>query len=167
MARCRAALPVACALALALVAGAPQAFAASPAQGPETAPPGSCWQKYTSPAVIETVTEHKLVRAAVKNPDGSVKTPAVYRTRTRQAIITQRHITRFETPCPAQMTPERIASLQRALAARGFFAGAITGVIDTNTRRAIRAFQKRGGLNSPVLALKTARKLGLIAYPRP
>ncbi len=73
----------------------------------------------------------------------------------------------FETPCPDALDMEFIATLQRALKARGLYDGEIDGTLGTGTRKAIQTYQAAHGLDSDVLALDTARQLGLIAYPRP
>ena len=69
----------------------------------------------------------------------------------------------FQTPCGAQLTPDFIASVQRALQARGHFSGPVTSKMDKRTRVAVRRYQQSKGVNSEVLALSTARELGLIA----
>ena len=132
-------------------------------QAPPGAPPGTCWHKNTSPAVIQTVTDQVLVTPAVRDDAGQILQPAVFRTVTRQDIVQPRRETWLETPCAEQMTPEFIASLQRALAARGFYRGTASGQIDRATRIAIRRYQKDAGLDSSTLSLDTARQLGLVA----
>ena len=52
---------------------------------------------------------------------------------------------------------------QRALAARGYYAGPITGVMDRRTQAAIRAYQRPQGLDSAMISLAAARQMGLIA----
>jgi len=136
---------------------------APPPEAPPGAPPGTCWHRNTSPAIIQTVTDQILVRAAVLDATGQITQPAVFRTVTRQEIVQPRRDTWLETPCPEHMTPEFIASLQRALAARGVYRGAATGQIDRATRLAIRRYQKETGQDSSTLSLGTARQLGLIA----
>ncbi len=73
---------------------------------------------------------------------------------------------RIETPCPDEMTIDLVASLQRALAARGHYAGRATGVMNDATRAAVKSYQTEQGLPSAILSVETARELGLIAYPR-
>jgi hypothetical protein len=70
--------------------------------------------------------------------------------------------TAFRVPCIEQITPYFIATLQRALAARGHYNGPITGLSDTATVRAVQDFQKLNGFNSPILTLETAQRLGLL-----
>ncbi len=125
-----------------------------------------CYETETVPAVIETVTEQVLVTPAVLAADGSVAEPAVHKSRSRQEIVRERQVLRIETPCPAAMTPEFNATLQRALAARGLYAGAVTGVFDAETRAAVERYQTARGVPSGVLSVATARELGLITYPR-
>jgi len=69
----------------------------------------------------------------------------------------------FRAPCPAELTPEVIATLQRALAVRALYGGEVTGEIDEQTRAAIRAWQSARGLDSGQLSLAAARDLGLVA----
>lgn len=132
------------------------------AEGPPGAAPDSCWGRDVTPAVIETVTEQVMLQPAEITSDGTVLAPAVFKTETRQRITRERTEIWFEAPCPERMTPGFIASVQRALAARGFHRGAVTGEMDGTTRRAIRRYQQTEGLDSAVLSLAAARRLGLV-----
>lgn len=156
------------ALALAAVTacdatGAPEVSRQSAPAAPPGAPPGTCWGRHVSPAVIETVTEQVVARPARLAADGTVTRPATYRTETIQRIVQERQETWFERPCEVVMTPEFIASLQRALAARGLYRGPVTGEMDARTEAAVRRYQKPQGLDSGLLSLAAARKLGLVA----
>jgi hypothetical protein len=130
--------------------------------GPPPGPEGACWQADIRPAVIETVTEQVLVRPELRAEDGSV-TPAVYATETHQRMVEDRGTVWFRAPCPAEMTPEFVATLQRALKARGLYLLPLTGVLDAPTRTAIRRYQTARGLDSDHLSLAAARDLGLVA----
>ena len=68
----------------------------------------------------------------------------------------------FRVPCPEQMGQSFVETLQRALMARGFHQGPVTGKADSQTRAAVQAFQKGNGFNSPILTLETAQRLGLV-----
>lgn len=131
---------------------------------PPGAPPGSCWQRDVAPAVVETVVEQRIVTPPRTRADGSTQ-PAVIRTETRQRIVRDRSAVWFETPCPPEMTPALIASLQRALLARGFYSGQATGMMDAATRAALRSYQAQNGLDSDILSIRSARELGLVDYP--
>ncbi|THD75663.1 peptidoglycan-binding protein [Thalassobius vesicularis] len=136
-------------------------------EAPPGARPGSCWGKHTTPALIETVTEQIMLQPAQVRTDGTVEQPAIYKTETHQRITRERRDTWFETPCPEAQTPDFVASVQRALAARGHYHGRITGEMDSATRAAVRRYQKPQGLDSGILSTAAARKLGLIAVILP
>ncbi|SLN20772.1 peptidoglycan-binding domain-containing protein [Pseudooctadecabacter jejudonensis] len=169
-------LVLACATATgcmeASVARAPTAPAAdtiAPLSAPEVvdAQTGTCFARTTTPALIETVTEQIMVQPALIRSDGSVETPAAFRTVTRQRIVRERREVEFETPCARVLTPPFVASVQRALLARGYYRGPITGVQDARTRAAIGRFQAdRDDVLTDMLTLRTARDLGLVAVPR-
>lgn len=152
--------------------GAPLAVAPEPdvvqrlATAPPGAKPGQCWGKHVTPAIVETVTEQVLLHPAEILTDGTIAEPAIYKTETRQMIVRERAETWFETPCPADLTPKFNASVQRALKARGLYAGAVNGDLDQRTRAAIRAYQQAQGLDSGILSMAAARQMGLVAVPR-
>lgn len=160
-------------LALALTLAACQGTAPGPdspdltAETPPGAPPGTCWGKKDTPAVIETVTEQVQLSPAEIGPSGRVLRPATYATETRQAILQERVTTWFETPCRDLQTPEFIASVQRALAARGIYRGPVTARMDPRTRAAVQRYQAPLGLDSDTLSLDSARRLGLAPTPQP
>ncbi len=165
--------PVVAALALgACQSTAPTALETTPETGqvmnvaPPGAPEGSCWARDASPAIVETVTEQIEIQPAVLGSDGSVISPAAYRTETRQEIVQPREGTLFQIPCAAEQTPEFVASLQRALKARALYRGGVSGLMDGRTRAAVRRYQKPLGLDSGILSLASARSLGLIALER-
>ncbi|MBL4915999.1 peptidoglycan-binding domain-containing protein [Szabonella alba] len=130
---------------------------------PPEGPAGACWASDTVPAVIETVTEQILDEPERRAADGRVTQPAVFRSEQRQRILSDRREVWFRAPCPSEQTPDFIASLQRALKARGVYLDPVTGVADAATARAVRRHQAPLGLDSPVLALATARALGISA----
>lgn len=131
---------------------------------PEGADPRACYGRDATPAEIETVTEQIQVQPASVSVDGKTLYPAVYKTETRQEIVKQRQERWFETPCSAELTPDFIASLQRALWVRGIYGGPVNGEMTPHTRAAIRTFQKQQGLDSSVLSRAAARQLGLVAF---
>ena len=116
--------------------------------------PEICQSRDETPAVIETVTEtHEDETGAL-------------RTETRQRIVENREEIWFDTPCRDAWTPQFIESIQRALIVRGFLGGAPNGEMTSDTRRAIRAFQRVEGINSDVLSIAAGKRLGLIVYDR-
>lgn len=132
--------------------------------GPPGAEPGTCWGQDITPAVVETVTQQSMIQPPEIDSSGALRAPPVYRTETVQRIVQEREEIWFRTPCEEDLTPEVIATLQRALAARGHYAGQVTGRMDMASRAAVRSFQRGRGLNSSLLSLNAARQLGLVAW---
>lgn len=130
-----------------------------PASGdnPPSGPEGACWARDVTPAVIETEIEQVMVAPAT---EGSA---ATFRSTTRQKIVQDRRDVWFRTPCEAEMTVPFVASVQRALKARGLYRAPVTGEMDAATRLAIRQFQEPRGLDSEVLSLGAAQALGISA----
>ena len=163
-------LPHCAALALACLAGCTDMSAAQVGRMVQTAPPGAepgtCWGQDVTPAIIQTVTHQVVVTPEQQDADGTVIQPAVYQTETRQDILRERSNIWFQTPCPEDMNPQFVASLQRALHARGLYRGPINGEMTRKTQTAIRQFQEAQGIESTQLSLVAARKLGLVAIER-
>lgn len=134
--------------------------------GPPPGPKDACWQSDVTPLVIETVSEQVMVAEEKRDATGRIIQPAAFRTSTHQRIVQERERVWFQSPCPAEMTPDFVASLQRALKARGLYLLPLTGTLDAATESAIQRFQADRGLDSPRLSLAAARELGLIATRR-
>lgn len=122
----------------------------------------ACWATESSPAVIETVTKQEVVTPEERAGDGTVLKPATYRTKTHTRMVSDRQTIWFRAPCPADLTPDFVATLQRALKARGYYLAPLTGTLDEPTVDAIRRFQSERGLASRQLSLAAARDLGLV-----
>ena len=118
-------------------------------------PKEACWANDATPAVIETVTNQIAESASAESDAG-------YRVEIQQEIVQPREKIWFRAPCPEALSPEVISTLQRALAARGLFAGDTSGSFDPATRAAIRAYQGPLGLNSDRLSLAAAQELGVV-----
>jgi hypothetical protein len=126
-------------------------------------PAGACWAKDVTPMVIETVTEQAMVSPEKLDDQGHVIKPATFRSETHQQIVQQREEVWFRSPCPQEMTVDFIATLQRALKARGLYLLPLSGAMDAPTRAAVHRFQLDRGLDSPELSLAAARELGIVA----
>lgn len=134
--------------------------------GPPEGPAGQCWASDTTPAIIETVTEQVVVAEELRDAAGVVTTPAAFETKTFQRMVQDREQVWFRAPCVADITVNFVATLQRALKARGVYLLAVTGEMDAATSDAIRRFQAPRGLDSPILSLAAAKELGISATDR-
>ena len=132
----------------------------------ETDRSGKCFGKDVSPAVFEIVTTTTIVRPAEIDDEGNIIVAAITKDVSEPTVIREREELRFETICPPDYTPEFVATLQRALTVRGFYKGPINGHLDVLTSTAIRHFQRSNGHDTPLLALETARVLGVVELDR-
>ena len=131
--------------------------------GPPEPVAGVCWASDVTPAVIETVTEQLQVSPEIRDEQGNITAAASFRSETRQQMLQDREQVWFKSPCAEALTEDFIATLQRALKARGFYLLPLTGAMDAATGEAIRRFQAERGLDSPVLSLAATRDLGITA----
>jgi hypothetical protein len=159
---------------LALLACAPQIPVSAPktldladeaiqlsGEGPPPGPEGRCWAHDITPAQFETTTEQTLTSPEQRAADGTVTAPATYKTVSRVRVVRERREIWIATPCPEQIDVAFLASLQRALKARGYYADPLTGELDAATTEALRRYQADHGLDSPMLSLAAARQLGI------
>lgn len=122
-----------------------------------------CWAKDITPAIIETHTEQVLVSEERRDADGNITSPASYRTNTQQRMVQDTSEVWFRRPCPQDVTVNFVATLQRALKARGLYLQPVTGAWNPDTTEAVRRFQAERGLDSPILSLAATRELGIIS----
>lgn len=128
---------------------------------PPPGPEGACWAQDRQPGVYETVTEQTLVAAETRDAEGNVLRPASYRSVSKLSQIREARDVWFRIPCPEDMSLTFIATLQRALKARGFYLAEVTGELDAATTEAVRRYQAEHGLDSAQLSLAAAKDLGL------
>lgn len=124
----------------------------------------SCWGVEETPAVIEETVQSIVLQPAQMTADGTVLSPPVTKQEVQQKIIRERKETWFETLCEDELTPDFIASLQRALIARGLFDGEIDGTMTSQLGFSIRRYQGPQGLDSSILSRAAARQMGLVLY---
>ncbi|MGB3407192.1 MAG: peptidoglycan-binding domain-containing protein [Jannaschia sp.] len=135
--------------------------------GPIDPIPGACYARGVTPAVLETVTSQVQEASETRAPDGTVLSPARFRTVTSTRIVEPRGENWFQTPCALRdRDADFVAQVQRALQVRGFYAGEINGFYDVPTRAAVQAFQNLRGLESGTLSTDSAKVLGLVELGR-
>ena len=131
---------------------------------PENAAPGTCWDKTETPAVIETVTEDRLIQPARYADTGELQSLPIYEKTTKQVIVEDRKATWFQLVCPIDLSRPFVGSVQRALELRGFYGGPITEEMDSVTREAIARFQISQGIefaDPEKLTIEAAEQMGL------
>lgn len=136
---------------------------------PDTATLLDCFGHEFKPAVIETVTEKTPLtpeRLAVDVETGktTVIREATFKTVTVRKIVEPRQEQWFPAVCPHNYTEQFVQSLQRALNARGFYSGALTGWMDEHTNIAVKLYQRKYDIQSSIVALATAEEFGLVSH---
>lgn len=132
---------------------------------PPAGAPGCYHSIEMRPMKFGTVKRAVEVRAAVVDPaSGKVLEPALYEERDFSAVVDAGESLSFETLCPRDLTPDFVATVQRALKARGLYRGAVSGVMDGATRTALRAYQKPRGLDADTLSRRAAMEMGLVIW---
>ena len=82
-------------------------------------------------------------------------------------IISQGMQALLKATCPQDMDLTFVATLQRALKARGYYDMPVTGQMTPATAEAVRRYQADRGLDSHILSLAAARQLGLATSAAP
>jgi hypothetical protein len=142
--------------------GMPEAAAARPSEDlsdalrtdSPAARDGVCWHREDIPALYETVTE-----SALRPSDDGV---SIVESEQNQRLVRARRSVWFRVPCAGEQGTRFVASVQRALKARGLYAGPVTGIADAGTGVAVRRYQAPRGLESGVLSWRAAQLLGLV-----
>lgn len=127
---------------------------------------GRCWATEARLAVIDTEVLEESHAGDLRGGEVAGGAPVAYRSVIRQEVAPGRATAAFETLCPPAYTSDFVASLQRALLARGLYGGEVDGALGPALDRAIRDFQADTGPDSPLLSLDAARRLGLVPVSR-
>ena len=126
----------------------------------------ACRAKVSQPAIYETTTKKNLIAPAKFSPSGRQIAPPTYQNQIIHRVVRERAVKWFDTPCEDEINADLIAGLQRALAARGYFSGKLTAIMDHDTEAALRRYQAEKGLDSAILASQTVMDFGLLPVPR-
>lgn len=111
------------------------------------------------PAKYRTIQVRELVEPARER---RIHIPAEYQTVTRQVKVEDGYMAWAEILCETNMTPSRVTAIQRALKARGYDPGPITGRVTPQMMQAVNAYQRDNGLNvTKYLTIATVESLGV------
>ena len=136
----------------------------------------------TVPAVYRTVSKRVVDKPASTR---TVKIPAQFRNVTKTVEATPASVKRTPVPetyktvsrtveaapartvwtsvlCDVNTTPDVVRRLQTLLKSAGHYGGPIDGIIGSQTRRGIASYQASTGVQSDILTIDSAKKLGII-----
>jgi peptidoglycan hydrolase-like protein with peptidoglycan-binding domain len=110
------------------------------------------------PAKYSTIKVRKVVQPAAQR---TVKIPAKYQTVSKRVKVNEESLEWREIFCDTNTTGDVVRRLQRALKAKNIDPGPIDGVYGSQTRRAVNAYQRKAGLPSGALTIRTLNSLGV------
>lgn len=110
-------------------------------------------------AVTKTIQVNSVVTEAQE-----VKTvvPAVYGAVEKRSRVASERLEWRDVLCKTNMTQDINQRIQKALKAKGFYAGPIDGIWGRGTMNGIEAFQKKSGLATGGLTIDALEKLGVM-----
>jgi len=115
-------------------------------------------RKVKTPAKYTTIRIKKLIQPASER---RVAIPARYKTITKKKKIAEGYAKWVPIVCKSSINSTMITQVQRALKEKGFYSGPIDGIWGTESRNAIRAYQKAKGLPVAGLSMATMQSLGV------
>lgn len=110
------------------------------------------------PAVFKDVKIQKILQAA---GDDRIKIASVSETVQKRVKVADERLEWRRVLCRTNMTSGVVGSIQKALSAAGFDAGAADGQIGRGTLQALDAYQRDKGLNRGGLTYETIKSLGV------
>ena len=128
---------------------------------PDT-PNGACWHQLPGETVTETKEELVETRPAQFDAAGNEIAPAVFGKRQVETETALGNGAWFRKICTPTLSPEFISSLERALAARGYFKGRVTGTLSNRLKTAIQLYQSDAGLDTSVPSHAMGFRFGLL-----
>ncbi len=112
----------------------------------------------TIPAKYKTVEVVKLDKPAQEK---RIPIPATYKTVTKTELIADGYTKWVPIVCKSNMTTTTIKNVQKALKDVGFYKGPIDGIWGSQSRAAVKAYQKSKNLPLSGLSVEVMEKLGL------
>lgn len=114
---------------------------------------------------IEVPAEYKVVtRTVQKTPPTTreIEVPAEYRMVTHQRLASEGAVSDWRRVlCENQMTSDKVRQIQLALKEKGFDPGPIDNVFGTQTREALKQYQRQNKLPEGNLDFETLKSLGV------
>ncbi|RUM66827.1 MAG: peptidoglycan-binding protein [Sulfurospirillum sp.] len=110
------------------------------------------------PAVYKPITVTTVVKPAeVKR----VEIPAVYNQVTKREMVSPSQVVWKRVVCKSSITSSTIIELQRKLKELGFYHGPLDGIVGSQTRAAVKAYQKQNGLPVGGITYQVLKALGI------
>ncbi|MCH9813141.1 MAG: peptidoglycan-binding protein [Epsilonproteobacteria bacterium] len=120
----------------------------------------------TPPTTKETAIPeaYKTIKVTTVVKPAEVKRneiPAAYSTITKRDMVTPSKVEWKRVVCQSKITSTTIRALQTALKKEGHYMGPIDGIVGSQTRAAVKAYQKKKGLSSGGITHEVIKSLGV------
>jgi len=115
-------------------------------------------RKIKTPAKYTTVKIKKLIQPATTR---TIPIPATYKTVTKKKKIAEGYAKWVPIVCQTSINDTMIRKVQEALKNQGYYHGPIDGIWGTESKNAVRAYQKAKGLPVAGLSVAVMRSLGI------
>lgn len=116
-------------------------------------------RKVAIPAEYGTVTKRVEATPASVN---KTPIPATYKSVSKTVETAPAKTVWTTVLCDVNTTTDVVRRLQTALKAKGLYRGPIDGIVGSQTRAAIAAYQSGKGVKSDILTMDSARELGIV-----
>jgi hypothetical protein len=116
-------------------------------------------QEVEVPAVFDTIRVRELIEPASYR---EIEIPAEYKTITRREVVRPAHIAFEEVLCEDKLDGALVSELELTLKESGYDVGEVDGILDSDTRDAVRAFQRDNELSEGGLTISTLEEMGLV-----
>ncbi|NNE07408.1 MAG: peptidoglycan-binding protein, partial [Gemmatimonadetes bacterium] len=117
-------------------------------------------RKVVIPAEYKTIPVRKMVSPPQER---AVEIPAEYQTLTKRVKVSGERLEWRSVLCETNMSTGKIMEIQRALDKAGFDPGPIDGQLGSKSAAAISAYQRKNGLATGGITMKTLQSLGVAA----
>lgn len=111
--------------------------------------------------IPDKVSEIKIQKLVSPAKETRVDIPAEYATVSKRVKISDEKLAWRSVLCETNTTKELLADIQTALQKAGFYTGPIDGAMGGQTQTALREFQKKNGLETGGITLRTLDVLGV------
>lgn len=110
------------------------------------------------PAEYKTIPVRKMTSPATER---AVEIPAEYQTITKRSKVSGENLEWRTVLCETNMSTGKIMDIQRALSKAGYDPGPIDGYLGSKSASAIASYQRKNGLATGGITMKTLQSLGV------
>ncbi|MGH8550511.1 MAG: peptidoglycan-binding domain-containing protein, partial [Methylococcales bacterium] len=111
--------------------------------------------------IPEKIAEFKVSKLVSPAKESKIEIPAEYQTVSKRVKVSDEKLAWRSVLCETNTTKDLLANIQTALQKAGFYTGPVNGAMGRQTQTALREFQKKNGLETGGITLRTLDILGV------